>query len=731
MKMNTPTNIAISAHDTIEDNDIVNYSQLAKTILRGKWFILLACLIGALVSFLYAYGQEPTYRADALLRVESQKATIPGIEALGGASPLVYTELIIIKSRKNLGLAVDSLGLEIKAWPKRVPLLGNVYKNLISPDALGKLPKISEKFDNFTQKYAWGNESIVLKSLSVPDEYQNQLLTLIVKHDNTFDIVLDETKEVFLTGKVGQTSTSKDNQFSIYVTELNGLPNSEFNILKQSKLAVVDELNTRVVATDGGDKKTGIINLMLEGQSKKSIVAILSNITETYLSQNKSRSSEEASKALVFLQKQIAPLKKNSEKAEVKLRNYRTRNQTANMSMETQAVLDITSAIETDIQNLSIRKDELGQKYTANHPALVSIASQERKLKLRKKRNLSKISKLPHTQQSLLTLERDFKVANRVYRDMLNKVQEFKIAKASGSIGNVYIVDSAAAHQKAVKPNKALLFAIGPILGALLAMLLVLLRQGFSKVLIDTPDSLEKITRIPVLSSVPFSKKVKQTIGYKADYRRQKNLLALKHKPDVAIEGLRSFRSSLHYALSEARNNVVMITGTTANTGTSFIVSNLSALTAAGQRRLLLIDGDLRNGYLHSLLKQTNKQGFAEILSGDVKPEDVISSIQVGYGTMDIITRGQTPQCPSELLMHSNLDKVLKILSTKYDLIVIDTPPLDSLSDATIIGKYAGAVFVVVRSARQAKNEILKAVRTLTVTGVRVRGLIFNDYNDK
>jgi len=731
MKMNPPTNLAISEHVSNEDAEIVNYSRLFKALWRGKLFIFLAFLVGAMISFVYAYSQYPIYRADSLLRVESQKATIPGIEALGGASPPIYTELIIIKSRKNLGLAVDTLGLEVRAWPKRVPILGNFYRNAINPDSTNKPPKILEEIDAYVQKYAWGNESIILKNFEVPDEYLDQPMTLVAKGDNKFNVFIKDIKAPIVSGEVGLQSSSEDGKIRIHVSELLGQAGSEYNILKRSRLQAIDILNASVNASEGGDKNKGIIKLTLKGENKDLIVAVLSSITETYLSQNKSRSSEEASNALVFLQQQIKPLREKSRKAEEKLKKYRTRNKTANMTLETQAVLDITSSIDADLQKLSIKKDELRQKYTANHPLLLAIVSQEKKLSLRKQRNLAKITKLPDTQQTLLALERNFKVTNSIYQDMSNKIQEFRIAKASGSIGNVYLIDSAAAYKRAVNSSKKKTLLMGPLLGALIATILVLLHKVFVSTKIETPEELEKITKISVLSSIPFSKKVIRTIGYKTDYKRQKHLLALKHKPDVAIEGLRSFRSSMHFALSEAPNNIVVIAGATANTGISFISSNLSALTAAGEKRLLLIDGDLRDGYLHTLLKQKNEIGFAELLSGDAKPDEVITSIPVGYGTMDIITSGKTPQCPSELLMHSNLNKVLPILSKKYDVVIIDTPPIDSFTDAITIGKYAGVVFLVVRSAKQVKSEVLNAVKGLTVSGVKIRGLIFNDYSHK
>jgi tyrosine-protein kinase Etk/Wzc len=268
-------------------------------------------------------------------------------------------------------------------------------------------------------------------------------------------------------------------------------------------------------------------------------------------------------------------------------------------------------------------------------------------------------------------------------------------------------------------------------MGALLAMLIVLIRKSFQPNYVDDPHKLERMTGIPVHTPIPFTKAVRETIGFGKSSKRQKALHVLRNKPDPAIEGLRSLRSSISFALKSSKNNIVMITGVTASEGTSFISSNLAAITAAGEKKVLLIDADLRKGHLHHLLKTNNSPGFAELLAGTAKVDDVVHTLQVGYGTMDVITRGETPLHPSELLMHSNLSVILNMFSKKYDLVVIDTPPIDELSDQTVLGRKAGIVFIVVRSGLQTINTVTESIKSLSVAGVNVRGFILNGYKSK
>ena len=726
--MNDKTQSIVTAK---EDDDEIDLLQLVHTIWNGKWLILLFTLIATLLAFVYAFGQSPIYKADALLQVESQKSAIPGIEdiaGLGGDDASVGTELEIIKSRKIIGQAVAALNLDITAQPKRVPLLGNLYKRFFSPEQTNKPPLIWDKIDNFMHQYAWGNEKIKIESLNVPDKWLNQPLTLI-KNENenkneTFNILSDET--LLFKGKVGQPSRSSDQSFSIFVSQLNGLPGTKYVITKLSNLRAIEILQLNIRASEKG-KKTGIINLALEGKNKKVIVNTLDHISKTYLQQNKSRSSEEASNALKFLKEQIKPVKDNADKTEALLKRYRTENQTADLSMETQAVLDVIAGLDTELQRLSLKRDELGQKYTNNHPTIQAIISQENKLKNTKKKTLSKISKLPGTQQKLLKYERDFKVSNAVYLDLLNNIQEFKIAKAS-SVGNVYIIDKAVVHDKPTKPKKGMILALGLLLGTMLGILTVFLRKALHHT-VDNPEKLEEALGIPVYATVPLSKGVKLTGSLKAKNRRQKNLLAIDNPTDPSIESLRSLRTSLHFALLEAKNNIVMITGPSPGIGKSFISSNFSAVLATGEQKVLLIDADMRKGYLHNLLNEKVSPGLSDLISDKTTIEEAIHTITMGEHSMDIITRGQTPPNPSELLMHSNFEKLLTVFSERYDLIIIDTPPVHAVTDPTIIGKHSGVVFMVARSEQHSMKEIEYAVTRLSHTGIETKGFIFNAYN--
>lgn len=704
--------------------------EFLRTFQQGKWTIFFYVFISTIIAFVLAYGLSPIYKANTLLRVENQRANIPGLEelaALNNVDTSVGTELVLIKSRKNLAIAVDTLNLDLIAYPKKIYLFSNLFKRFFSPTETEKLPQIWEKFDSLVHKYAWGNEQIKVDQLIIAKKWLNKPFTLVAKKNEAFDILSNNS--VLLSGKVGQTSKSSDNLFSIFVSELTGLPGTEFHIMKLSMRRAITNLQDKINASEKG-KSTGIINLSLTGKNQERIVKTLNKISETYVEQNKSRSSEEASNALKFLEEQIKPVKEDVDKAEANLKNYRTENKTTNLPQETQAVLDVISKIDTDLQQYSLKREELRRLYTDQHPTIQAIISQQNKLKELKEKTQSKISKLPKSQQKLFKLERDIKVSNSIYVDLLNNIQEFKIAKAS-TVGNAYVVDVADIDEHFVSPNKKMIFAIGALIGVILGYIIVIYRIGLRRT-VDNPDIIEEETGIPVYATIPLSKKVKLTGVIRTKNRKQKSLLAADYKTDPAIEGLRSLRTSLHFALNEAKNNIVMFTGPSPNVGKSFVSSNFAAVAAATGQRVILIDADMRKGYLHQLFNMKLVPGLSDIISMKTTLDKMIHTVQVGDNeSIDFISHGQTPPNPSELLMNEYFRKLLAYLSREYDLVIIDTPPVQAVTDPAIIGSHSGVVFMVVRSEHHSMKEIKHAINHLSMTNVATKGLIFNGFNPK
>jgi len=335
------------------------------------------------------------------------------------------------------------------------------------------------------------------------------------------------------------------------------------------------------------------------------------------------------------------------------------------------------------------------------------------------------VGDLPDTQQELLRLTRDVEVTNATYTSLLNQAQQLDIARA-GTVGNVRVIDKAAVDiSKPAKPKKVLAVLGSTFFGGFLAVAFVLVRQMLHRG-VEDPSVIEELG-LSVYASIPSSAAEKKNFrhGRRTRLPEKPMLLANEAPVDLAIEALRSLRTSLHFARIEAKNNVLMITGVSPGAGKTFIASNLAAVIAKGDQRVLLIDGDMRKGALHTVIGGSPERGLSEVISGQLSLEDVVRPVQNVDG-LHFIARGTVPPNPSELLMHRRLDELLEILRPQYDLLIIDTPPILAVTDAAVLGRHAGMNFLVVRFGLNQVREVALAKQRFDQNDVKIKGVVFN-----
>lgn len=415
-------------------------------------------------------------------------------------------------------------------------------------------------------------------------------------------------------------------------------------------------------------KKTGVLSLSITGTSPFKNQKTLEAIIQRYLRQNVERVSAEAQNSLEFLEAQLPEVKTEVELAESRLNRYRLENQTVDLTLETQAVLKQAVTIDTELAQLDIQIQQMSQRYTASHPIMIELANQRKFLEERKKAFICETENLPQTQQEVLRLARDVEVNTLVYTEILNKAQEQKIVRAS-AVGNVRILDHALSAIKPVKPKKALIAVLATLLGGMLGMGLVfvrdMLRQG-----VKTPEEVEAKTGLPVYATIPDSEQLKLLERNARKSGAGGFLLARAAPKDLAVESLRSLRTNLSFALMEAPNNRIMITGPSPGVGKSFVSSNLAELLAETGKKVLLTGADLRKGHLYKIFGEKGEKGLADML---VDPN--LNAIFTAGNNLDLLSGGGYPPNPSELLMSPNFTQLLDKVSAQYDVVIIDTPP--------------------------------------------------------
>lgn len=180
----------------------------------------------------------------------------------------------------------------------------------------------------------------------------------------------------------------------------------------------------------------------------------------------------------------------------------------------------------------------------------------------------------------------------------------------------------------------------------------------------------------------------------------------------------------MHFALIEARNNVIMLAGPEAAVGKSFVTVNLAAVLAAAGKRVLVIDADLRRGHANEMLGLPNVPGLSNYIVGDTELDAVVqrSSVQ----NLDFIARGQSPPNPAELLLSPRLAALLDAVSKRYDYVLVDTPPILAVTDAAVIGKFAGTALLILKAGAHSMRAVAESLARFQNAGVAIRGAVFN-----
>lgn len=717
-----------------QESDDLNLRKLVDTLSDHRWFIVSITGLFLLAGYFYASSQSRIYQADALVQIESRGANLAFMESLGEQQPGNPTaaELEILRSRMVLGETAERQDLAIKVEPRRLPLIGDFLVNHgVSQDLIESLtPAFMREWlgmgeeSRWQNPYVWANESVRVSRFSVPDEHVGSEHLLRIKEEGNFELWLED--ERVLIGNVGETVQDEGVGYRLFISQAVAHPGAEFGLTRMSSLNAIKDLESRFEVMPRGIE-SGVYELMLSGADRSKIQPTLDTLTGVFLTQNVQRHSEEAEKQIAFLGEQIPQVRDQLSNAEGMLNDYRAQRDSVDLTFETQNLLTRVVDVENQLSELAMREADLAERYRPSHPNYQTLLRQRSQLVAERDRLNAQVNELPETQQEVLRLTRDSQVNQQVYVQLLNQLQEMRLVKA-GTVGNVRILDAAILNPGTIAPRIPLITAVSALIGALLATMLVVVRLLLSRA-IKSPEQLEELG-LPVYATLPdsggqtglterirprHSKKVQEVF---------RGLLAIQKPAEIAVEALRGLRTSLYFAMLESDNNRLMITGASPGVGKSFVAANLAAVCAQAGQRVLLIDADMRRGHLHHAFHSKGVKGLSELLARRIDAEEAVRHSDLEG--LDYVARGSVPPNPSELLMQQSFHDFLEAMSQCYDLVIIDTPPILAVTDATVVGKLAGTSLMVVRFDSHPPGEIKAAKRRLESAGVNIKGAILN-----
>jgi tyrosine-protein kinase Etk/Wzc len=692
-----------------------------------------AVWLGVLVAgLLYLLIAAPVYRAETLVQIDSRgpRSLASNLAQAQSANngndfaPIGYIqgELEILRSRDLVGRAIDKTRADLDvAVASRMPGIGDWYARRFARNATAPVPP---PFDvPFVRDFSWGGEKLRVAQITVPRMQFGEPMWLHATGAGW--VLFDDDDQRLAEGSVGQLVNFQieGEPASLQVAHLEALPGTRFELVANNPLAVYDEMARNLKIEEAG-RSSGVIRVSLNDTDPRFAAGFLDALTGAYLAHHQQIHSAEATQALKFLESQLPGIKKELDRAEEALNQYRTGANTINVLQENDSALRRVADLEQQRVQLELRRQQLAQRFTANYPEAISVNKQLAMVSAELGKVRGDMRRAPKQEKDTTRLQRDVAVNTQLYTALLNQAQELRVAQA-GMTANARLVDAAGVLSEPVKPRAGTVLSAAAGIGFVLALGSVLLARALRPTVRST-DDMERHGVLQTLVTIPESPRQQALMNGRRLWRKRAlpRLLALHAPTDPAIESLRSLRN-VTQRNGDGDRSSVLITAATPEAGKSFVASNLAVLKAATGRRVLLVDLDLRAPRLHTYFGvERDRVGLIDVVAERVSAnEAIVSDVLPG---LDLLLPGRIIGNPGELLMQPRFEALINELRHRYAHVLIDSAPILPVGDSLALGRMVDTTYLVVRSEENTFREVRDAVRRLESAGVGVDGLILN-----
>lgn len=717
--MNSNQQTATPNQGLEDDDNGINLAEYFDIFLDNRWLIALVVAFSVFCGIAYALFGRPVYEANLSVQVEDSGNSAGSF--LGDAASSLLSvktpaaaEIEILRSRAILSQAVENTKLYISAQPRYAPIVGSWIarraKGLSQPGFLGM------------SGYVTGTEKIIVPQFDVPSEFEDAKFRLTVQSGGHYLLTHPDLDEP-LRGTVGELLEAKiqGEPLKLKVSFIDALDGADFRLIRSSKQITLLALQDDLKVVEKG-KQSGVLDVTWQNPDREKLTLILNEIGRLYVRQNIERKAAEAEKTLGFLDTALPQFKKQLLSSEDLYNRYRNQNGTVSLDDEARNALTQTVDLQAKLLEAEQKRRELLARFTESHPVVQTLDAQIKAWKQEIGSVDARIRKMPELQQNTVQMQRDIKVNTDLYVTLLNSSLQMRLAK-EGKVGNVRLLDEAISPEESVRPKKPLVLALSVLIGLLLGMAAAILRSSIFGG-IRNPSEIEIHTGLNVYSSIPLSS-LQRAIDRNIENKiAGVHVLAISNPEDPAVESLRSLRTALQFAMIEAANNRILITGATPGVGKTFVSVNFSAITALAGKRVLLIDADLRKGRVNQFFSIPRANGLSELIVGSLHLDRAIRKDVLP--NLDVITTGMLPPNPAELLMSDSFAQLLDVLSKKYELVIVDTAPVLVAADTAAVGPMAGTLLLVARAEKTHLGELNESIRRLAHTGCAANGVILN-----
>ncbi|WP_457598150.1 GumC family protein [Hydrogenimonas sp.] len=752
MELNTPKPF---------ENEI-DIKEIIQTLSRYKWSILFTTLIFFGGAALYAYFSPNIYKARTTMKIASETArNLAGSDfmsaALGSDIVELDDEFALIHSRFLAKKALEDLDIGTRYFTSKNYKKIELYKDspfvvsaeLLEPDFYGReigLKPIDENSFRLFIKPSWKEK-------------------LKYKVFNYFKIPVQKPLEYDEVHQYGEKVSTP--WFILTIQKVYDLTEEtySFSIMPNDRMYgfIQGGIDAEPLSNYGS-----IVSVSFTDSVPQRAKEVVDAIVNAYNEEKIRLKSESANKTLNFIDSQLKAIHETLQKSATKLQSFKATH--VIMSVEAKATTtaaklskleaklyeintrisileNLLSYVESDkdingidmssaqivgpvisgliqkLQTAVSMRNTLLIDYTELHPDVVKITEQISHLKTMLKESIKSaltgfksrkselvkrikeykkaLHSLPQEEQQLTQLTRDFMVNEKIYSFLLQKRAETAIVEAS-KVSEVQVLDPALVPGSPISPKRKRILLIGLMLGLAFGILQAIVRKMMDNT-IKSIEEVEKLTSLPVYGVIPFLSSKKMKSAY--------------------LESLRVIRTNLEFLANGGRSKLVTITSSIPQEGKTTTTYELAKIIAKGEKKVIVLDLDMRRSKLHELFKLPNKEGVSTLLAGKVSLKDVIQHTQ--EENLHVITSGPTPPNPSELLMSDAFKRLVKTLMTEYDYVLLDSPPIGLVTDAMIVMRMSDISLILLR-AEYSKRDFLKSINHFVEEHELKAGIILN-----
>ncbi len=707
-----------------------------RLLLRHKVGLLLTLLLGLLGAWLFLISTDKVYETSALIEVKEERNYFDdsgNVSQTDWNAPTIKEEANLLRSRKVLSPVIEAFDLRTSAEPKTVPVLSALsFRIPALGDMISKL--------SFASKYAWSDVTIAIAELTVPRQWEDLALTLTSLGDNAYSLSDEDENLLVERAEVGNPVTVEIpnlDPLTINIAELEAPAGVEFSVARASLQSAVSDFRDDL-STETTDSKSRMITVKQRGEDPVLIADLINAILGEYTAVKLGSQNRSSDGKLEVYEEQLPKVEAELRAAELALSDFRRQAGSFGEDTQVNFKLGQLDKLETDLLEKEVERDDLLKRYTVSHPTPKRLQKEIDVLQDKIRQVRGTLSARPDTQRELAVLEDELETKRNLFIEVKEELQKLRLANV-GNVGEVQIIDDALAPRKPVSPSPLLAVVGGTLTTLFLYTLFLTLRSALSTVISDQ-ESLERASGLPVFMNIPKSN-AQRRLGSPATVDPRKllpggdgassskaisgNVLALSKPEDYSIENLRGLRSMLEDVMADADNNVLMFTSPLPSMGKSFLSMNLAVLVAQSGKKVLLIDADYQRGQLHKSLGLAVGPGLPEVVRGKSELKETVKATSVP--NLYCIPRGYSGGTNStDMPSDKEFGAFLNVVAPRFDICIIDTPPVLSVSTAASLGKHAGSTIMIVKEGEVKEPQLNEALKRLSFSGVRVSGCIMN-----